>query len=132
MASVYKRRRLGAVPVGASVVSKPSGSRVATWIDGSGVQRRGEVVVAFDRRLGANIEKVVLHESDKYEIAYVDPHGRRHVVTGYTDRKASELLAERLERNAARLAEGLVDPFDEQMRRPIGDHLANYVSSVRQ
>ncbi len=57
--------------------------------------------------------------------------GKRRQMTGYTDKQASLSMGERLEKESARRAEGIADPFDEHRRRPIGDHVADYVDRLR-
>jgi integrase len=62
----------------------------------------------------------------KWYVEYRDADGRPHKVPGYTDKKATEQLAARLERDAARQQEGLVDPYAEHRKRPLAEHLADY------
>lgn len=50
--------------------------------------------------------------------------------TGYADKEASREMARRLERQSARRAEGLIDPLDEQRRRPIGEHVTDFIAKV--
>ncbi len=57
--------------------------------------------------------------------------GKRRTIRGYSDRDASQAMGERLERDAARKAEGLLDPVDDQARRPIGEHIDDYVAMLR-
>ncbi len=51
--------------------------------------------------------------------------------TGYTDKEASEELGRRLEREAARRAEGCEDPLSRHKQRPITEHLNDYIAKVR-
>jgi len=57
--------------------------------------------------------------------------GKRRTIRGYSDRDSSQAMGERLERDTARRAEGLLDPVDDQARRPIGEHIDDYVSMLR-
>ena len=50
--------------------------------------------------------------------------------TAYTDKGASMELGRRLEREAANRAEGLVDPYWEQRRRAINEHLQEYIDGL--
>jgi integrase len=50
---------------------------------------------------------------------------------GYTDKDAALSLGQRLEREAADRAEGISNPFDEQRKRAIGEHLADFISKTR-
>lgn len=46
---------------------------------------------------------------------------------GLSRQKATETLATELERRAIRLAAGIVDQTDEHAKRPLAEHLADYV-----
>ncbi len=50
---------------------------------------------------------------------------------GHPDRDASLLLAQRLERESARRAEGLTSAVDERAARPIAEHIEAFVAKVR-
>ncbi len=130
MASVYRRHVLSSVPVGA-VVCGNHPNRNATWTDHTGRIRRAKVSSSYDRKLKAPVDKIVIGESKMYEIAYTDPHGRRHTCKGYADKKASIALGEKLQRRAARLAEGLEDPIEDEMKRPIREHLAAFIQRIK-
>lgn len=72
----------------------------------------------------------VTRETKKWYIEWTDPHGKRHREPGYADRKATEhLLAER-ERDAARIASGLLTPNIDLVRQPLADHLAEYLAHL--
>jgi site-specific recombinase XerC len=66
-------------------------------------------------------------KSRTWHIRYYTPDGERHRVKGYRDKKATENLAAELERRGIRLDAGLVDPADEHAKRPLAEHLADYV-----
>ncbi len=69
----------------------------------------------------------ILIEARKWYIELRNPHTRKiEKVPGYTDRKATEVKAAELERRACRKAEGMIDPFEEHLRRPLVDHVADY------
>lgn len=53
--------------------------------------------------------------------------GKRFKVKGYTDKKATENKAAELERRAIRLAEGIIEPSDVHGKKPLAEHLADYV-----
>jgi integrase len=61
-----------------------------------------------------------------WRVEYRDVGGIVRRKRGYADKQATEQLAARLERHAARQREGMVDPFEEHLRRPLADHLADY------
>lgn len=64
--------------------------------------------------------------------SYYDAQRRKWAtVKGYSDKAASEEKAMKLERESARRAEGIIDPVDEQSRRPVTEHLEDYVLKLR-
>ncbi len=68
----------------------------------------------------------------RWVINYFDAEqGKRRTIRGYSDRGASLAKGDRLERESARRAEGLINVVDEQARRPIGEHLAEYLGTLR-
>lgn len=70
------------------------------------------------------------YRSKVYLIKYKDSTGVIRTVAGYTDREATKQRAAQLERMAAREEEGLVNPFAESLRRPIGEHVAEYIADL--
>jgi hypothetical protein len=66
-------------------------------------------------------------KSPTWWIRYYTPDGKRHLVKGYVDKKATESKAAELERRGIRLAEGLADPLEDHAKRPLAEHLADYV-----
>ena len=66
----------------------------------------------------------------KWYVKYRDAAGIVRRVPGYADREATKQLAARLERDAARRQEGMIDPCVEQQRRPLIEHLAEWESSL--
>lgn len=57
--------------------------------------------------------------------------GRWMTVKGYSDKAASEEKAIKLERDSARRAEGIIDPVEEECRKPIGEHIVDYLDKLR-
>lgn len=57
--------------------------------------------------------------------------GKWATVKGYSDKAASEEKAIKLERESARRAEGIIDPVDEQSRRPIDEHVGDYIIKLK-
>ncbi len=51
--------------------------------------------------------------------------------TAYTDRDASLELGRNLERESARKAEGLTDPLDAQRRRPVSEHMDEFIAKLK-
>src|SRR5262245_52246305 len=70
----------------------------------------------------------------KYVILYTDETGRRRKKTGATDKAVTQRLASKLENDVALRKQGLIDPaserFANQERRPIRDHLADFIGTM--
>ncbi len=70
-----------------------------------------------------------------YLIAYTDEHGKQHTVTGCTDRAATEEIAAKLQADARLRKRGILDAtrerIAEQSRRPIGEHIGEFVQHVK-
>ena len=49
-------------------------------------------------------------------------------VKGFADLKATEQLAAEMERKASRARAGFFDPAEDQVRRPLGEHLGDYAA----
>jgi len=74
--------------------------------------------------------KGVRIQTDEWYARYKDENGNWKEKKGYTDKDATLTLAIKLERQAARAKEGLVDPFEEHHRKPIGHHLKDFRTSL--
>ena len=72
--------------------------------------------------------------SKKYVIMYVDENGRRRKKIGTTDKGVTQRIANDLENKVALRRGGLIDPaaerFAECARKPIGNHLDEFVASM--
>ena len=75
--------------------------------------------------------KKVRYRSTKYYAFYRDGAGGQGRKAGYTDKKATLELARRLEVEAARKAEGLIDVSREHRKKPIGEHIEQYRLSLQ-
>src|SRR5688572_8940369 len=68
-------------------------------------------------------------------IGYRDENGRQRTKKGYTDRKATRELGEKLEREARRRRDGLADPDEEklaeQRKAPIDEVVDLYEKSLK-
>ena len=68
-------------------------------------------------------------------IGYKDENGKQRTKKGFTDRKASQDLAEKLEREASLRREGLVDPAAEKLRdqraTPIDEVLDLFEAAIK-
>lgn len=70
--------------------------------------------------------------NSRWMVSYYDAVlGKNRTVRGYSDREASIAMGERFERATARRAEGLTSDLDDQVGRPLGDHLAEHVAELR-
>jgi len=57
--------------------------------------------------------------------------GKWQTNLGYLDKQASLALGERLELESARRAEGLIDPLEKQRKRPIREHLDDFIARLK-
>lgn len=74
--------------------------------------------------------KRIKRKARKWYVQYKDQHGRWKRVPGYVDREATRQLAAQLERKVERLQSGLTDPFDDEYKRPITEHVADFRRSL--
>ena len=75
---------------------------------------------------GVKVTKKYKH----WTIQYRDAAGRLKRIKGYVDKGATKQLAARLEAQTARGEQGLLDPFRAHRRRPIGEHITEYVADL--
>ncbi len=72
----------------------------------------------------------IKRKSAHWYIGYTDASGIRRRVRGYTDRKATETLAHQLECKAERIHSGRSDAFEEQLSRPLREHLDDFEANL--
>jgi len=71
------------------------------------------------------------HKGARWVVCWFDAErGEWRNRTAYTDKESSVELGRRLEREAARRTEGLTDPMDAHRRRPIDQHLTDFIAKV--
>jgi integrase len=117
MARVFRHTYPAPIPAGAKIIEHDG--RPHAKFKG----RDGRFVLARLCRDGQRCLVVNPH----WYFSYKDVRtGKLQTQRGYTDRKATEHLACRLEKRAAQEVEGLVDPFEAQRRRPLDEHVADY------
>jgi len=75
-----------------------------------------------DPKTGRNVRR----KTRKWYVEYRAADGSVHRRPGYTDKEATVALGRRLERQSARRKEGLIDPHEDQAKRPLADHVAEY------
>jgi len=66
----------------------------------------------------------------KYRVCHRDETGKTHRLTAYSDKGASKQLMAELERALARGERGLTDPFGEHKKRPLAEHVTDYVADL--
>ena|GEM_PF-1306720 len=67
-------------------------------------------------------------DARRWTAAYTNPFdGKRKVVVLFTDKQASRRQLDQLIAEAERQATGLGDPFAEQRRRPLQEHIGEYI-----
>jgi hypothetical protein len=79
------------------------------------------------KRVNVGTAGAVRKKSPTWWIRYYTPDGKRHKVKGYADKKATENKAAELERRGIRIDAGLVDPADIYAKKPLVEHLADFV-----
>jgi integrase len=135
MPSLYKKTDRKPIPEGAEILTR-RGIRQARWIDKRGRTRTAPL---------AEDGTTVLVERGYWVFDYQGPDGCVKGNKGYTDKEATLALAQRMERDAARVKQGLaptVDPARAQISYPEArdgwldrlrhDNLDNtYVSNMR-
>ena len=80
--------------------------------------------------LGRN-GKPLLVESGKWYVEYRTVDDTIKSVPGYTDKKATEQLAARLDREVAQKREGIIDRYAEHRKKPLSRHLDDYEEHLR-
>lgn len=119
MASIFKRKQRSPLPEGAVV---DLDNRIARWAVG-GKQRQAKC-----SRDGRFILLPPAKDAP-WLIAYDDPDtGRRSMVKGFRDLDATREKARKLERDSERRAAGVVDPFEQFIRQPLAESLAEFMA----
>jgi hypothetical protein len=96
------------------------------------VFKRGRWVDAQGRKCTKAAPGAVWAESRFYTIKLHLPGDRIRFVKGYTDKAASEQLGARLERAKAQGDQELVDPYKAHRKRPLAEHVADWIAELRQ
>jgi integrase len=119
-----KRGKPRTAPVARTVNGKPvpadaalfeqDGAPWASWTDKHQQTHKGPITLRLR------------FESKKYSVTYKDHNGQVRSHKGFTDRGAAKTRASDLERQVERNSVGLVDPFEEQRKRPLSEHLADF------
>ncbi len=70
--------------------------------------------------------KPVLKQSKNWYVEYRDANDVVQKVPGYADKRATEQLAAKLERETAQRKTGIIDRFDLHRKRPLQDHINDW------
>jgi hypothetical protein len=96
------------------------------------VFKRGRWVDADGRKCTRSTPGAKWVESRFYTVKLHLDGGRVKFVKGYTDRQASEQLGAKMERAKAKGDQELIDPFKSHRKRSLAEHLAGWISELRQ
>ncbi len=129
MGSLFKKTVTRPLPPGAEIITR-QGERLARWRDGKGKMRTAPVTT---KQNGADR---IRDESGTYVGRYRDGNGLVvEVSTGCRDKTAAESVLNDLERQAERARAGLLTPAEarvaDHLSRPIGEHVADYLTKSR-
>jgi integrase len=120
MASVYRQTYKRPVPAGAELVER-KGVRVARWSDTKGRRKTAP--------LSADGLSVVLEYRCWYA-SWPGADGRRRTAKGSTDREATQAMAERMERAAARQRQGIAGPDAARQAAPLSEMIEEYLAEL--
>lgn len=121
MASVYRRTYYRPLPQGAEIITR-KGKRLAKWKDEKGRTRTAPLTPDGSR--------IVLQYKCWY-IAYEGAGGRRITVKGYTDRQATEALANDKVKLAERIKAGLVTVDMDQAKMDTAEAIDAWVEDLK-
>ncbi len=67
----------------------------------------------------------------RWYLWWLDADGRKRQKAAYTDREASEDMLRQFESEAARMQQGLVDPYADHRKAPLSSHLEDFLAHLR-
>ncbi len=91
-----------------------------------GKNKGKEIEVKKQEPVLDNHSKPVLKQSKNWYVEYRDANDVVQKVPGYADKRATEQLAAKLEKEAAQFKEGIVDTFTEHRRTRLAIHVDDY------
>jgi len=109
------------IPAGAELVTR-RGARLARWTDGRGKAREAE--------LTEDGQRIRLYTRDWWG-EYADADGVVQCVRLARDKTAAAQMLAALVRKAELGRAGIVDPFEQHRRRPLAEHLADFLGELR-
>lgn len=115
MASIRKPTYSAPIPEGAKIVER-DGKRFARFT------KDGKAITAPLTKDGHKCRIAC----ECWYARYKDENGKWQEVKGYTDRDATMDLAAELQRKAARRKQGLDDPCEDQLTRPLSQHVDDF------
>jgi integrase len=122
MGTVYRAKTKRRIPPQARIEEK-RGQRYAVWKGRHGKECRHKVTAEGDR---------IVYESEYYTIEFGAGINRHREVTSFRDRDSAKTYMRQLEERAAKRKSGLpgarLEDFEEQLRRPIAEHIADFVA----
>lgn len=95
------------------------------------VFKRGRWIDAGGRKCRKGTPGAKWAESRFWTVQYF-LNGKPKMVKGYTDKGASEQLGAKLERAKAQGEQGLVDPYKAHRKRPLTEHVTDWIGELRQ
>jgi len=119
MAKPFKPTRACPIPADAEFVDVAGRAHVR-------IRERGKPILYRVSKDG----KQYLRPLKRWYVSYRDANGTIKRVKGFADLKATEQLANELERKADRMQSGFTDPAEEHIRRPLAEHLKDYAAAL--
>ena len=126
MANLYKKTYPMSMPKGAEIVTR-RGKKVARWMNGRGNEKTAPLHEDGRR---------MIYVSDVWYARYKDTDGReRRISTGCRDEQAAGKVLSDLLGEVEKVRAGIVTPKEletaEQARRPICEHVADYLNHLK-
>ena len=68
--------------------------------------------------------------SDKWYYKFKGADGKWHQKAGFTDKAATEAAMRNAQKKQDRIKVGIIDPLEDELTRPIADHLAEWIRFI--
>ena len=122
-------------------IDKASMSRFLSGERGLSLAHLDKVAALLGLRITASERTVEMASvfkpagKSEYYIVYTDENGKRRKKQGYTDKRETQELAVKLEKEARKIRNGEIDPKEQAYvghgKMPIHDHLEDFQKSIR-
>ena len=119
MAHVFKPTYTKPIPADARIVTNRKGQRLARF------KHNGTTIEAPLTKDGSRCRI----ETEEWYVRYKDLNGKWKAVKGYTDRRATESMAFKLQERVDQKLEG-VNPYKEHHERPLSEHLDDWKANM--